>query len=623
MKNKIIIILFLFIGLSSINASATIYYVRMGGSTNTNCTGTTNADYPGSGTGQACAFNHPFWANTPTSSAVNTTTALSANDTLVIVNGSYRIGCQNGSTCADSSVNVARSQCNETASYDCYPTALPNNVTVIGCTTSGCGCTYSWGGQVTCSTTRPTLWGAGNVREVINVNGSSGVTIKDIEITDHANCNNFGSPFSDTWTCRNAGDMNNPNGLAAQFGIDATSATNLTLTGVNLHSVGYEGIRVKNVNGMTITGSNNNYNTVGISNDDTGSCTTCGLSGTITIDKSQMNWQGCIEDWQHPGTIIDHTCCSQSQGCSSAEAISMANTGGNWILTDSDFSYNTADNVDLLYLNRGIYAGLGSLVAKRIRAEGAPGNSIKGPNNMYVEDSFLIGNCGFFDGLVRTYDNSTFDHCRSNTGNPVAIEWKSGDSSNPTLYNNTIVSNSDVVVETSQACTTGIDVIAQGNIFVGGYQFNDDSGNPLYPGGGNDKTSIYYDSGTDGNGLGCDADFVEDYNTFVGDFKEGDPHTGAHSVYTSSYSNVFTGTLKQGPYSSPGYYGSENYNSLMTLKSGSTALDVSNEQGADSLDFNSYDRGAAWDGGAVEFIPSSTSTKEIKGAIRIKGALRL
>lgn len=37
-------------------AEATIYYVRNGGGTTTQCTGTTNANYPGSGTGQACAY---------------------------------------------------------------------------------------------------------------------------------------------------------------------------------------------------------------------------------------------------------------------------------------------------------------------------------------------------------------------------------------------------------------------------------------------------------------------------------------------------------------------------------------------------------------------------------------
>lgn len=601
----------------SSSANATIYYVRQNGGTNTQCTGTTDADYPGSGTGVACALNHPSWVNTLTSSAVNTTTALGTADTLVIVNGSYRIGCQNNSTCSDSSVNVARSQCNETASYDCYPTALPDNVTVIGCTTSGCGCTYGWGGVTTCSTTRPELWGAGNAKSIINVTSSSGVTIKDIEITDHANCNFFGGAFSGTWTCRSGGSLNNPSGLAGQLGIDATSATNLTLTGVNIHGVGYEAMRVTNVNGMTITGSNFNYTNIGMNNDNTGTCTTCGLSGAITIDKSSANWNGCIEDWQNDGTIIANTCCSQTQGCSSADSIGFAQTGGDFILKDSDFSHNTADGPDLLYLNRGAYAGTGSLTVYRSRVEGNAGNSLKGPNDMYVEDSFLISNCGFFQGQSFTYDNATFDHCRTNTGG-IAIEFKSGDTSVPTFYNNTITSNGDIEILTGGTCTTGIDVVAQGNILLGGRQWNDDSSNPNANGGpGDGYVDLFYNSeGT------CLADFVEDYNVIADSskFKETD-WSGAHTV-TATSSNIFTGTIKEGPYSSPGYYTGNNYYSEMSLKSGSSALGISNELGNDNLDFNYFNRGATWDAGAVEYgsTPSggSTTPTTSMGGVKIR-----
>jgi hypothetical protein len=41
-------------------SQGTTWYIRADGGTNTQCTGKTNAAYPGSGTNQACAFNHPF-----------------------------------------------------------------------------------------------------------------------------------------------------------------------------------------------------------------------------------------------------------------------------------------------------------------------------------------------------------------------------------------------------------------------------------------------------------------------------------------------------------------------------------------------------------------------------------
>ena len=42
------------------SASATTFYIRVDGGTQTQCTGTTNSPYPGVGTGVACALNHPF-----------------------------------------------------------------------------------------------------------------------------------------------------------------------------------------------------------------------------------------------------------------------------------------------------------------------------------------------------------------------------------------------------------------------------------------------------------------------------------------------------------------------------------------------------------------------------------
>ncbi len=610
-------LLFLIFVLSCNNVNAAVYYVRSSGGTGTQCTGLANVNYDGSGSGEACALNHPDWVmpmeenSTESEDKVN-----SSGDMIVIVNGSYRIGCKDGVDCVNASYNSNTGDCNTSATYDCDPRPVSDNITIIGCSTSGCGCTYGWGGAVTCTTTRPELWGAGNVQEVIDVSDSTGVTIKDIEITDRENCNTF-TPF----TCRNGGDMSDPDKLSAQFGINASSASNLTLTGVNLHGVGYEGIRVNNVSTLTITGSNIDYAAVGMNNDTDGSCTTCGLSGNITISKTSMNGHGCIEDWENDGTIVANTCCSQEHGCSSAESISMSNTGGTWILTDSDFSYNTADGIDLLYLNRGIYAGLGSVTAKRIRAEGNAGNSIKGPNDMYVEDSFLIANCSYFQDQTKTYSSGTFDHCRAN-GHPVSVEFKSGDNSTPILYNNTIASNGDGVLLTTGECTTGIDFIAQGNVFLGGREWFTDTENPLAPDPDDDYTSIYFDSDP-----ACNPDFVENYNTFVGDFKEGDPHTGANSIFTTTLSDVFSGTAKQGPYDSPGYFTDINYNAVLYLKAGSSALGVSNEAGDDSNDFNSFARGAAWDGGAVEYGSVagsvSTATPLNTGGIRITGAIRI
>ena len=57
---KILIKLALLLSLAA-SANATTWYVRTDGGTATQCTGKTNAPYPGTGEGAACAVNHPYW----------------------------------------------------------------------------------------------------------------------------------------------------------------------------------------------------------------------------------------------------------------------------------------------------------------------------------------------------------------------------------------------------------------------------------------------------------------------------------------------------------------------------------------------------------------------------------
>lgn len=67
--------------------SGTTYYVRTDGGTSTECTGTADAPYPGSGTNQPCAWSHPFWALDSDGDW-----KISGGDTLIIGPGSYKMG---------------------------------------------------------------------------------------------------------------------------------------------------------------------------------------------------------------------------------------------------------------------------------------------------------------------------------------------------------------------------------------------------------------------------------------------------------------------------------------------------------------------------------------------------
>ncbi len=69
-------------------SQAATYYVRTDGGTSTQCTGTADAAYPGSGTAKACAFNHPFWVL----SAAGSPNKMVGGDTLIIGPGQYMMG---------------------------------------------------------------------------------------------------------------------------------------------------------------------------------------------------------------------------------------------------------------------------------------------------------------------------------------------------------------------------------------------------------------------------------------------------------------------------------------------------------------------------------------------------
>lgn len=633
---KLLLILFLLIPSM---ADAATYFVRTGGSTSTNCTGLADADYDGSGTGEACAFNHPNWALELNG---QTAGALSGSDTLVIVNGEYRIGCMGLSAdCRDATVNITNSTCDADFPFDCYPNAVPdgssgNPTIIIGCSTSGCSNPAD----------RPELWGAGRIPQVINLAGSDYVTVQDLEITDHADCG-YNHPL---YACGSA----DADELSANRGVDITGATNIILKNLNIHGMYVYGIYGGGVSAIRLDNTKSNYNPFGgWEGDSCSGAGTCGATGAIDIvNGSQINGNGCVEDSSAPGTIKAEGCFSQDQG-GYGDGIGFGNTGGAWTVTDSEINNNVSDGIDLLYMNNGSYSG-GTVTIKRSRFEGNAGNQIKVPNAATIEDNAILGNCGYFheqlftlydkqaagrsgtgcnnNGTCEATENSTdcpctdssdgcgtggvegdctgFNHCRA-SGNTVELAFKSGDSTVPKLYNNTILCNGDVAIDTSGTCTTGNDVEVRNNILYGGREFNDDTS--INAAGGNDSCSVYFDaSGT------CDTDFIDTTNVCYA-FKEGTP-----CASSTNADPVFTGTVLQGPYTSPGYYSGTDYVSLVTLQVTSPAIDYASESYGDSADYNNYNRGASWDSGAIEYGSSTTnSTSQLTGRIQITGAVQV
>lgn len=572
------IVFFLFLLFSTNAYSANTRYVRVDGGNGSLCDGLADHAYPPV-SGTACALSSPNWVFPPRGES--TARAAVSGDTVVIESGSFRLGCQNNTTCRDTNVNLtgAGGFCGAGNPFDCYMGAIPSSVTVIGCTTSGCGCTYNTSTKLTtCSMTRPELWGAGRIPQVMQTKFTSGVTIQDIEITDHATCG-FGHHI---YNC----PTSTPNVLSARNGIEITGSSGLTLKNDRIHGLNDHGLFGGSVSNLTVDNTNLDYNAyVGWDGDNTGTCTTCGNSGTLTFkNHSTVRYNGCVESNPGYGTIASNGCYSQDQ-TGYGDGIGMTDTSGTWVFTDVDISHNTSDGLDLLYCNRGNYSGC-TVNIKRSNFEGNAGNQVKVPNETTIEDSTIIGNCAYFNNQSFTCNSSCgggfgFNNCRAQ-GNAIVFASNTHPTNTPPkLFNNTILGNGDSLVMVNGQCPY-TQVIAKNNIFRGGDDFN-----------GGDTSGLFYQDQSYGS---CNPSFVEDYNVCFGTKDQNTWCTGAHDVKTNP---LFAGTIQQ----EGTLYNSANYHDQLTLLSNSPAMTRADMtiSGTDVLDYNSFNRGSTWDGGALEF----------------------
>ncbi len=573
------------------NSFAATWYINPDGGTGTQCTGQTDHALSGA-TGTACRLNSLYWVLPQ--AGQSTTRQMAGGDTVVVEAGSYRMGCQNATNCQDATINLASGHnCDASQSYNCILQTIPSgssgtHTKIIGCTTTGCG-----------ASTRPELWGAGTIYQILDITGRSFIDLQDLEITDHAACGEGHATLS----CGGTG--NHPSTLDARDGIEMTNSSDITLTNLNIHGLYRDGLHGGSVGNHIYDNVTVAYNgSAGVNYDSCNNDCTCGVTSGKTMqfkNGTNIHNNGCIENYTGTGagTIATGGCFEQNGG-GYGDGIGGTCSSGTWTFTDTQVNYNTSDGIDLLYFNGGSFSG-GTLSIKRSRMEGNNGQQLKSDFNVYVEDSYIIGNCNYFYNKSTTYGTNNltnFNFCRA-FGNTIIVKGAANTGSNKTakFYNNTISGNGDVLVVTDGTCTGGT-VELKNNLLLGGREFRDDTA--YFGGGGNDKISITYNSsGT------CTATFTEDYNTCSDNFKEASPCPASHSKNNIASSSTYTGTISQGPTT---YYTSDNYYQQMTLKSSSTAINAANNalSGADSLGYGSQDRGGTWDMGALDYSAASS-----------------
>ena len=509
-----------------------IYYIRPDGGDADRCTGLVDAPYPGSGSHQPCAWDHPFHALQPSGEAgVPGTVRIAGGDTLIIAAGNYRLGY--GAPGAEN--------CHSEYPWDCVMPPVPS-----GPDAAHPPRILGRGWNTGCSNP-PELWGAERAAHLLDLSGAHHVEIACLELTDHATC---ASDHAGGLACPTGAY---PYGDWAAVGLYAVDAADILLRDLNIHGLADRGVLAGRLSNWTVERvriAGNGW--AGWDGDVEGDDSN---SGTLIFRHWTVEWNGCVETY--PGGEPSG-CWAQTAG-GYGDGVGTGETGGHWIIEDSAFLHNTSDGLDLLYARRP-----GSLIEiRRVLARDNAGNPIKINGTARIENSVLIGNCGYFEGKPFTYH---VDNCRA-CGNTLALALRPG--STVTVVNNTLTGEGDCLVEVGcEGSCTGADTVRmRNNIFLGQTDF-------LQP---FEQTCFVYWENFPANPV--DTDYAIIHNV-----KENPCPVGSHDICRS-----------------PGLVNETLANFDAHLRAGSPAIDAGTADGAPTADLENRPRDARPDIGAYEF----------------------
>lgn len=437
----------------------TTWYIRHDGGTNVQCTGTTNAAYPGSGTGVPCAFNHPYqmlnyagaWA------------AFTGGDTMQFADPPsnttpYYMGEQNGSLGMDWNPTVGGICPTPNPVYPAGSgcilppppsgTAL-NPTRIIGQNAGSCH-TSGHTGLVT-----PTILSAvGGVFAVLDVQGTNYVELSCIEITQPDNCTTQG--IGSGGGCANTANYIAFGGLILEY-LTAQGPSNLTMTDLAVDggaSAGILGGHLNTTGSDVLTGSDIyliGNGGAGWNSDGGGCATSCESVGTMNLSYVDVEGNGClllkpfdVSVGLTAGTNAFNYCFGQSDGGYGDGFVLIA--AGNFTvnITKSTFKYNSQDGFDGLHLSDDVTTSPITNVLNSW-SEGNAGQAYKlgsgasasAVNNVALANCRILGQSASFPNNPSGWivlDGA--DQCRA-AGNQWAFQLKN--SSTLLLENNTTV----------------------------------------------------------------------------------------------------------------------------------------------------------------------------------------
>lgn len=550
---------------------ATTYYVRPNGGTDTQCTGTSDFDYDGSGTGEACAFNSWAWL------VKRSGTRLACGDTVILDDDSEsEIGLGAPGIINDGS-------CFSGANYACSSDGVPdctegNEIKIYGRSYENC--------DGLGLTEKAQIWGSGRIYQTFWAGNN--MDLQCVVITHHDDCKNvYHSPSA---ACDE--DCGDGSCEGAYYGIWMNDKTGVNLKNVDVVGL-FQGIPAQGAGDFTFTRVRSVANSSTGLSTDTPDDSNIDWTGDNLVNYSSFSWSGCgihypFQSDDPMSSTGKYDCLDQNQGSfADGFAQDVGGSVGNLTITNSEFKFNEQDAIDLLYNNAG------TLYIARNQFEGNIGNAIKtGPVNSYIENNIIVQNCGFFDGQSFTSTTNTSGasagqaYCRAG-GDAVSINL--GNGTTHRFTGNTVFSNGAQIILINGAswssCGSGNTVIARNNILMGGNYYNTPSILSNYD----------YNDGT-GNCTSTSID--EDYNVIWNVGEGSGAVTGANSVYSDP---LFTGAVYTG--SGGTYMTGTNSVAQFNINTGSPASNAADETVTlfgSSADANGFARGVSWDIGAFE-----------------------
>jgi hypothetical protein len=515
----------LILALSMPAFASTTWFIRPDGGTNTQCTGKTNAAYPGSGSAQACAFNHPYWMMNSSGGWAN----MVGGDTIQFINTSgtsdtYFTGEQNGGVGFDwngSGINTGECPApNSGASASgCILPAPPSGTSgqhtrILGQNAGSChdsGHTHL---------VNPTiLSGISSAFAVLDTRSTNFVDISCIEITQPDTCTNAVA----TGQCVSTSNYVRFGGLILNFGAGSQGPSNLTLTDIAVVGTGgsgFLGSKINTTSSDVFTASDIYLIGNGQSgwNGDSGGCgNSCETVGTMNLSHVMIDWNGCAAikpyDMTKPDTQNAFKFCYDDATAGYGDGFVQVSAGAMTLNVDhSFFRWNTQDGFDALHMSDDP-TGNPNILINTSWAEGNEGQGFKlgggavesAINNVSNHNCMVMSIASNFPLNPSGWNAGLGDFCRPAGRNQWAFQLNNN--TVLTLENNTSTGYGTTMydIECSQApgetsCASGgAKVVFNNNISLG---FPDPGNSGRLPSGiflGTGVTTAVFSGGSKNN----------------------------------------------------------------------------------------------------------------------------